>query len=219
MGFHRLCAISLLTLGAWSTEAAVINITFDVGDPIGGLAAGTILGSQYSAYGVTFSPNAFSGPGGPTGAWATNSGMKIVSSGGADVGGLGTPALVSGNLLRSFNDWLGEDGDASFLISFSTPVDQFSAVFAGIATASSTRIFAYNGATLVTSATAGGAGQQLLSISGVGQFDSVRVTPGDFFDWVGVDNISFQTAAVPEPSTFGLVGVAGLLALARLRRR
>jgi len=38
------------------------------------------------------------------------------------------------------------------------------------------------------------------------------VTPGDFFDWVGVDNI--QYTAVPEPATFAALGV-GLLALRR----
>ena len=58
--------------------------------------------------------------------------MTIVSSTGADVGGMGTPALVSGNILRSFDGWLAENGDASFLITFSPPVTIFSATFAGV---------------------------------------------------------------------------------------
>ena len=37
----------------------------------------------------------------------------------SDKDGLGAPALVSGNLLRSFDGWLLEDGDPSFTASFS----------------------------------------------------------------------------------------------------
>lgn len=216
-------AFSLLIAGA-AAKADTFLITFDAGDPIGGLAVGSVLGNQYAATtGATFSPNGFSGSGGPTGGWATNSNMLIASSTGADVGGLGTPALVSGNLLRSFSGWLNENGDPSFLISFADPIISFSADFAGISTASSTRIWAYNGTSLLGSATAAaGSGQQTLSLSGLGSITSVVVAPGDFFDWVGVDNIAFTTAAssaVPEPSAalWMCAGVAGLVCVRRRR--
>lgn len=204
-------------------QAATFTLTFDAGDPIGGLATGSTLSNQYSAFGVTFAPNAFSGPGGPTGTWGTNTNMTIVSSTGSDVGGLGTPSLVSGNLLRSFNGWLSENGDPSLRATFSTPISTLSADFAGVATPSSTRLFAYNGATLLTTTTATTVtGQQTLTVSSATPITSVVFTPGDFFDWVGVDNIRYTTvnAAVPEPGSIALlVGMASMSGMMLRRRR
>ena len=71
------------------------------------LTVGTTLSNQYA--GVTFAANAFSGPGSSSSGkpWATNTDMTIVSSlAGGDVGGLGTPSLVSGHVLHSFSGWL-----------------------------------------------------------------------------------------------------------------
>lgn len=217
-----LAIAGLLFLAAGNINAAIITITFDAGDPIGGLAAGSTLSNQYSAFGVTFAPNAFAGAGGPTGDWGTNSDMTVVDSGGTDIGGLGTPSLVSGNILRSFNGWLGENGDSSFFATFSTPIDSISADFAGISVTSSSRIFAYNGVNLLGTATAGGTGQRNLSLSGLGPITTVVFTPGDFNDWVGVDNITFNTigvAEVPEPSTFSYLAIAGVAMLLSRKRK
>lgn len=210
-----LLALSLLVAPRFAGASPVL-LTFE------DLSVGTVLGAQYAALGVTFAPNAFSGPGGPTGTWGTNTNMQIVASGGADVGGLGTPALVSGNILRSFNGWLNENGDPSFVAQFVGGIDSFSATFAGIAATSSTRIIAFNGAVQVGSATASSTGQQILSITAP-LITSVVVLPGDFFDWVGVDNIQFNTVnatAVPEPGSMVLLGsgVLGVFAIARKRR-
>jgi hypothetical protein len=206
-------------------RATPVLITFDAGDPIGGLAVGATLSNQYAAFGVTFSPNAFSGAGGPTGPWATNTNMSIASSTGGDVGGLGTPSLVSGNLLRSFNGWLAENGDPSFRATFSAPISTLSAAFAGMFAPASTRLFAYDGSTLVATAvgTAPTTGQQLLTVSAA-RITSVVFTPGDFNDWVGVDNISFTPAAVtpvPEPSSLALsaLGVMAVVGWRANRRR
>ena len=208
-----------LAFGAASANATIYNITFDPGDPIGGLAAGTILSNQYlAATGANFSPNGFTGAGSPTGNWATNTDMTVVSSTGGDVGGLGTPALVSGNILRSFAGWLNEDGDPSFLITFAVPITSFSATFAGMSTPADTQIFGYSGATLLTSTAATATtGQQTLTITTGLAFTSIVVTPGDFNDWVGVDNITFTT--VPEPSTWAMLAGGLLLVLVSVRRR
>lgn len=151
-----LAARSLAGVIAVALTSAIVNaqtftITFDAGDPIGGLPVGTVLGNQYTAStGATFSANAFSGAGGPVGNWATNTDMTVVSSAGTDVGGLGIPPLVSGNLLRSFNGWLGENGDASIRMTLSPPAQSCSVTFGGIATPSSTRLQAFDaGNTLI----------------------------------------------------------------------
>jgi PEP-CTERM motif len=209
---------SLAFAAATLASAQTTRITFDAGDPIGGLAAGATLANQYAAYGVTFSPNAFTGAGSSsTGqAWATNTDMTVVSSTGGDVGGLGTPLLVSGNLLRSFAGWLGEDGDPSFRASFSGAISAFSADFAGVSLGSDVRLFAYNGGTLLGTVIGSGMGQFTLSFAAAG-ITSIVIAPGSFNDWVGVDNITYTVAAVPEPETYALMGL-GLAAIGWARR-
>ena len=193
-----------------AAQAGAVTISFD------DLAAGTILSNQYAAQGAIFSANAFSGAGSSSSSqpWATNTDMAIVSSTGADVGGLGLPSLVSGNILHSFNGWLGENGDPSFRIAFSTPVTLVSATFAGVSTPADVRLFAYDGTTLLATVTGTTAGQFVLSFIG-STITSVVITPGSYDDWVGVDNIVFQP--VPEVSTYAMMGLG--LALLAFRRR
>ena len=203
-----------LMLAAFQANAE--TLTFD------DLAVGTVLSNQYAALGASFSANAFTGPGSSTSGenWATNTTMDIASVDGNDVGGLGAPPLVSGNLLRGFSGWLNENGDPSFRITFASAATNFSAAFAGVFTGPDVRLFVYNGSNLLgTVAGAPGAstGQFTLSYS-AGPFTSVVVTPGSFDDWVGVDNISYTLAPVPEAGTWAMMGL-GLSALALLRRR
>lgn len=175
-----------------SAVAAAVTINFD------SLAVGTVLSNQFAAQGATFSPNAFAGPGSSSSGsnWATNTDMTVVSSSGTDVGGLGTPSLVGGNILRSFAGWLNEDGDPSFLVTFSTPVSSFSATFAGVSTGSDVTVWAYSGATLLGAVSGATAGQFVLPFASATPITSVAVRPGSFNDWVGVDNITFTPAAV-----------------------
>lgn len=180
------------------------------------LAVGATVDTQYSAWGVTFQANAYSG-----GNWATNTDMTVVAVGGGNTGALGTPLLVGGNILHAFSGWLNEDGDASFALAFATPITQISIDFAGIATPSSTGIdiFTPDG-TYVTSVFATATGQQTLTYTG-SNIGFVGVTPGDFNDWVGVDNISFTfAAAVPEPETYGMLALGlGILGFVVRRRQ
>lgn len=202
-------ALSLLAVSpAWALE----TITFE------DLAVGATLSNQYAALGVTFSGNAFSGMGSSTSGqpWATNTNMAIVSSTGTDVGGLGAPSMVSGNILRSFNGWTAENGDPSFLMTFSSPVIYVSVDFAGVSTPADVTMWAYNGATLVATLSSGATGGQFGMTFAVGEITSVAVRPGTYDDWVGVDNISFLP--VPETSTYAMMAL-GLAVLGVAARR
>ena len=210
----NLLAMSVLGLAA-ATSASAVTINFE------NLAEGATLSNQYAAQGVTFSADPFSGAGSSTSlaAWATNTDMTIVSSIGTDVGGLGTPAVVSGNVLRSFDGWFVEDGDPSFLMSFSTPISSISVDFAGVSVSADVRLFIYNGASLLATVagTSAASGNKQFTLSySAASFTSVAVAPGSFDDWVGVDNIVF--APVPETSTY-LMMALGLAALGLVARR
>lgn len=182
------------------------------------LTVGTTLSNQYA--GVTFAANAFSGPGSSSSGkpWATNTDMTIVSSlAGGDVGGLGTPSLVSGHVLHSFSGWRVKTGDPR--ISFASAINAFSATFAGVSAPADVRLFAYNGATLLGTVAGSVTGQFALSFAAPA-ITSVVVTPGSFNDWVGVDNINYTAAVVgvPEAETYALMAL-GLAAIALARRR
>ena len=220
--YSTLAAAAALCLLSATASADPVRITFDADDPIGGLAEGDTLGNQYAAYGVTFAPNPFSGPGGPVTNWATNTDMTIVSSEGFNVGGVGSPPLVSGNVLHSYIGWAEENGDPSFAAYFSQGVSSFSADFAGVFFPDSVVLYVYNGATLLGTANSTvETGQFTLSFSSATPITSVVINNGAFDDWVGVDNITFTTAvsAVPEPSTYAMFGLGlGLLGLAGRKR-
>jgi len=194
-----------------AAQAQATTITFD------DLAAGSTLASQYSALGVTFAASAFSGTGSSSSGeiWATNSDLTLVLATGSDVGSLGTPSLVSGNVLRSFAGYLGEDGDASFSATFSTAVTSVSIDVAGVgSTPSDTRLFVYDGSTLLGTVAATSTGQSTLSFAAA-SITSIVVAPGSYLDYVAVDNLVF--VPVPEPQTYALMAL-GLGALAARRR-
>ena len=175
--------------GLAATQAQAITINFD------DLAPGTTLSNQYAALGVVFSANAFSGAGTSSSGerWATNTDMTVVSLAGIDVSGVGSPSLVGGNVLRSVNGWLNEDGDASVLMSFSTPMTSVSVTFAGVGTPADVRLLTAGGQVLAAGSTMG---QFVLTYSSSTAFSSIAMTPGSFTDWVAVD--STTVTPVPE---------------------
>lgn len=208
------CAAACVALAAG--PAAAVTLTFD------DLAAGTTLASQYSALGAVFAANALSGASGSgssTPTWATNTDMTIASLGG-DVGGVGSPALVSGNLLHSQGGWLNENGDPSFRITFSRAATAFSIDVAGVTLHAATRVFVYNGSTLLAtvSNTTTTNEQYTLSYNTL-PFTSVVVAPGSSDDWVGVDNVNFTLTPVPEPASWATLGAGLGAVLLALRRR
>lgn len=186
------------------------NISFDAGDPIGGLGVGAVLSTQYQATtGASFLPGAFGGCNGnptPNTCWATNTSMSIMAT---------FPELVltpgpgvtsaSGNGLRSSNEWNFENGDPSILVILDTPVSTFSATFAAITQSQlATAMFAYgeDGALLgsvrqIDIATGGN--QQRLTLSFGVPIKYVGMVPGSYNDFVLIDDISFTTVGGAPP--------------------
>lgn len=204
-GAVALCAI------AGSAMGAIRTIDFDTDGNGNGIADLTVISNQYAAWGVSFTPNAFSG-----GSWATNTGMHATST---DIGGGYDPSL--GNVLHAFDtDWLVEDGDASFLMSFSTGITTFQMDVIGDTGGEdgfqSFASFFDAGMNLLGSvACTGIGGIETISASGFGTAYYVAIAPGDYFDWVGIDNIIYTE--VPAPGAFALLGLGGLAAVRRRR--
>ncbi len=200
-----------------ATQASAVTITFE------DLAEGTTLSNQYAALGVIFSPNAFSGPNVNSSPepWATNTDMTVTTN---PTSIFGTPALVSGKMLHSNVRHFEENGDPSMLLTFSTPINFFSADFGSILSSASsdTQIVAFNGntilGTVVAPTCATSVCQVTLSFSAA-NITKVALVPGSFSDFVAVDNIVFtSTAPIPEISTYAMMALGmGLLALRRRR--
>lgn len=214
-----LSAIALgIGLSMIGTMASAATYTIALDD----LAAGSTLSSQYaSTTGAIFTAGGartYDAQSQGSGTWADNTDMTVVSAAGSDTNNLGTPSLVSGNVLGSYGGWESEDGDPAFTITFAGAVSSISADFASVYYGTDVAIYAYSGNTLVGTVTGGGSdyGQFALSLSAP-DITSVVITPGSYGDYVAVDNISFTTA-VPEPANLALLA-AGLGVLAMRRRK
>lgn len=187
----------LILVSLVSAYSAPVGIDFD------DLVDGEQLSNQYFSLGVVFSPNAYSGSGGPTGDWATNTDLSGFDILGPGAGNIGEPSLGSGRAVRSFQGYLSEDGDPSVLLQFVNPIHFFSVDFLGIDTPSSSRILAIgqDGQSILGEEAALGTGQQRLQLNGASIY-FVVIVPGDFEDWVAFDNVTFQASSdIPEPST------------------
>lgn len=195
---------------AGSAAAATYTINFDQDAAGNAIADLTTISNQYAAWGATFSPNAFIGT-----SWATNTGMHATST---DVAGGYNPLL--GNVLHAYNaDWLNADGDPSFLITFSTGISSFSMDVIGDTGGMDgfeTFVAFYDASfnLLGTTQATGIGGIENISWSGGTAFYAA-VGVGEYFDWVGVDNIRYTQ--VPAPGAFALVGLVGVAAGRRRR--
>ncbi len=137
------------------------------------------------------------------------------------MGGLGTGAPSGlGNVLRSFNGWISENGTPNFRINFTNgATGSLSMLFLGIAAGYTTTSFrpgfdvydASNnllGIARVSNASTTSA--QNLSVTFSGTAAYAIVVPGTFNDWVAVDNITFTN--IPTPGSLALLGLAGIAA-------
>jgi hypothetical protein len=207
--------MGLAVLGAFASSAQATIINFD------DLSEGTLVSNQYS--GVTFAGGTGGlsvpfGTGG-TAAWATNTSMDVTSSTGFNAGGGVTPP-ISGMLLHGVNGWNAENNDPVFNMTFADEITAISIDFGGVGTTGDSRILAYKtGSTTASySVATTTTGTSTINLSGMVGVTKIIVTPGDFFDWVGVDNINYTSSSVPEPASFAILGL-GAVALIRRRKK
>ena len=210
-----LAATAVLALCGLGVSANAAVITFDDGAG----ASGAVLGSQYAAQGVTFAPGGgtISGvvnPASTTQGFATNTSLLITTAASETV-----TAPLSGLILRSTNGWLAETGDAVFTMTFTSAVTALSIDFGSVGgSVGQPSIYAVNPATGIALAV----GAPTLvngTVTAVGiptGATTFVVLPGNYNDYVGLDNINFT--AVPEPGTLVACGL-GMGAIAALRRR
>ncbi|MGH7244376.1 MAG: PEP-CTERM sorting domain-containing protein [Phycisphaerales bacterium] len=197
---------------AGSSMGAVRTINFDTDSSGNGIADLTEINTQYNGWGVNFTPNAFSG-----GSWATNTTLHATNS---DYGAGYNPSL--GNVLHAFDtDWLNEDGDPSFVMSFATGITTFQMDVigdtGGVDGYETFASFYDAGLNLLGSVSCNGIGGiETISAAGFGTAYYVAIAPGEYLDWVGIDNITY-TEAVPAPSALALLGLGGLVAGRRRR--
>jgi len=196
--------------GLVPATATVIN--FD------SLAEGEVLAEQYAGLGVHFSAD-------PANLAGTNMQATDVATG--NVGVTGTPNLVSGKLIHTFDGWLTEADHPNVLATFDSPVGSVSIDFAGNSTTASlvSEIDFYDSSsTLIDFAIADPTGQanpyqQTVSYTSASNNIAFAVIwPGEFNDWVGWDNFTFDSV-VPEPASMSALMLSSGLMFARRGRR
>ncbi|MEP7099550.1 MAG: PEP-CTERM sorting domain-containing protein [Burkholderiales bacterium] len=189
----KLLATAFAIAAATSVSAQVINFDNLTGGPIGG---GDVVTNQYAGLGVTFL-DTYAG-----GAHANNTLGAFI------------PGSSSPNVL-----WTDQGGGAStgqyLQISFASAVGNVSALF-GTSLGADITMAAYSGATLLDSVTligsiiTGDVRSGLIGLTDTG-ITSVRLyshSGNSSFNF-SIDNLNWQAAAVPEPSTYAML-FAGL---------
>ena len=162
------------------------------------LAGNTPMSNQYAGLGVTFGAGLFYDGNG------TNSGGAFPN--------------MSGHALANF-DFLDGPFTTLFSIKFVDPVS--AAAFAMVTNPGTS---AFSAALLggieiesFTASTSTGSSTNFFGFEGF-VFDEIRVSPGGSNNAMVLDNIQFNLAAVPEPATLAIFGLA-LVGLGHARRR
>ena len=198
--------------GTFTSHPAESNfINFDDG----AVGEGSILSNQYAAMGVHFLPNhtASGVPNPPSGSpFATNSAMDITNNNFG--GGIGAP--LSGFVLHSLFGWSGENGNPTMTMVFNDRVQMLRMDVGGNAYSDS-GIFAVDtqsNAVYDSSFAPSGVNVTMILTPSTPTTTFVIVM-GAFDDWVGIDNISWTRAPVPEPGTLTILVALASLALRR----
>jgi hypothetical protein len=210
-------ALALLALPLIaSAQSYVLDFeTDDMGMPI---MDGTNIGHAYHDWGVHLTHENHLGD--PTNhhngmPYATNTNTFATST---DTG-LGYDPMM-GNIVHAYGDvftpgWQNENGDPMLHVMFDLPVSSFSVDFIGDTEEMSHLMVYDENMQLVEHIhiTRGGGGairNETLTYSGTTPIMMAMLGVGSQTDWVGIDNIRFTVAAVPEPGTLAVFG--GLLA-------
>jgi PEP-CTERM motif len=195
-------SIALALGAAASASADVINFDNLLGAR---LNAGELVVNQYSGLGVTFL-DSFSG-----GAHAENFLGSFI------------PGSTSPNVL-----WADQGGGSTtgqyLQISFASAVSNVSALF-GTSLSADITMQAFSGASMIDTTTLTGAVVTGDVRSGLISLGDAGITSVRLFSHSGassfnfsIDNLTYQTAAVPEPETYALM-LAGLGAVGMMARR
>ena len=191
----------------WCTahvSATVLTMDFDHDWTGAAIASGSKLVDQYSGWGVTFTPDAVYRN--------ANTDMTITRT---DVDSNYNPSL--GNIWHSLNGWVHESADPSVRIDFASGITSLSMDVisdsnspGGVHTAAFAFDAGDNPVGWIAASGVNGVEHVGTQFRGVAKY--VLLFPGDFGDWVGIDNVSFNM--VPEPAS-----VLAIAALPLLRRR
>ena len=231
---RKLSLLAVMALAAWPALSSANSIDFDILNPGASGAPptyGETVSTQYS--GVLFSPgnggaSGLSLPEGGAGygqGWATNTSLAVTNWDypGEQTAGVNEPAGLSNVFLHGHDAWNSSNGNPVFTIDFANAISAFSLSFGNVATFADSRIFAVDASNnVIASAAATQAGENLVSLTLASAVKRIVVTPGNYHQWVGVDNINYTPAAappsgsVPEPSSLALLAI-GLGGLARRR--
>ena len=207
--YHVVPMLALALLPALS-HAQSVAITFDEGR----VQEGDTLSNQYADLGVTFLPGS-SVPGtGTTGSPLDPATDMTVT--GTDVGGGTDPN--AGLLVHSFSGWTNETSDAAMTLNFSNPISEITVQFNGVSDDLASGIFAVDTkGNLVSGIYDRTAGYSDVTLSGLRDIKQVVLTVGDFYDWIGINNIRFTQ--VPEPGSLALLFGMSLTSVGFLSRR
>jgi hypothetical protein len=241
----RRIAFALVLMGLLADRAPASSVTFTATDVGVGPGAAHPLSSaaaaSFDAAAAALGPvSLITFESAPVGNFASLAVAPGVTLTGADETGAqlfinNVPSSPSIPALNGFNTTPGganylemQGGNATF--TFASPTQFFGAYFTGVQPAFFNSFLAFSdGSTQMVSIpnpsqTAGGitfvgftdAGKSISSVTVIASMPM----PGTGADFIGVDDVRYQTTAVPEPSSLTLSGVAGLIGLAcALRRR